>query len=382
MRAYSRYVDDSNQIAQVKEGCTEEQTKKELLEIANSIEDGIEMELDTCENHEDHKLPILDMKVWIDSDGDAVYQHFEKPVSSKLVISSRSAHANSCKRSVHISELVRRMTNTSRKLDWNDHVAPILSEYMARMMKGGYSEDYRKHILLNALAIWDSKVRMDESGESPLNRPAGYKKNERRKQKQLKKKTWSTKGGYIAPIIIPSTPDGKLAKMLRKVAEEESENGIKFKIIEKGGLTMEKMLQKPNPTASGICGKENCVMDKQGSSDTMCHKSNVLYEWVCKKCGNKYVGETSRNFYTRSLEHIEKAEKKKDDSFINNHQREKHNDEQPDFCVKVLKTFNDPLSRQVYEGVHIRNNSAISLNSKLDYYQTSTYNMRREVLHG
>ena len=77
-----------------------------------------------------------------------------------------------------------------------------------------------------------------------------------------------------------------------------------------------------------------------------------------------------------------KEKKKKDDSFINNHQKEKHNDEQPDFCVKVLKTFNDPLSRQVYEGVHIRNNSAISLNSKLDYYQTSTYNMRREVLHG
>ena len=107
---------------------------------------------------------------------------------------------------VYISELVRRMANTSKELDWDVYVAPILSEYMARMMKGGYSEDYRKHILLNALAIWDSKVRMDESGECPLNRPAGYKKNERRKQKQWKKKNWSTKGGYIAPIIVPATP--------------------------------------------------------------------------------------------------------------------------------------------------------------------------------
>ena len=236
--------------------------------------------------------------------------------------------------------------------------------------------------LLNALAVFDSKIRMDENGECPLNRPADYKKHERKKQKQKKKRNWSTKGGYIAPIIIPSTPDGTLAKMLKEVAEEEAENGIKFKIIEKGGLTVEKMLQKPNPTSSGKCGKDNCILDKQRSSDTMCHKSNVLYEWVCRKCQNKYVGETSRNFYTRSLEHLDKASKNKEDSFINNHQKEKHNNDQPDFCVKVLKSFKDPLSRQVYEGVHIRNSSAISLNSKLDYYQTSTYNMRREVLHG
>ena len=43
LRAYSRYVDDSNQIAQIKEGSTEEETRKELLEIANSIEEGIEV---------------------------------------------------------------------------------------------------------------------------------------------------------------------------------------------------------------------------------------------------------------------------------------------------------------------------------------------------
>ena len=114
----------------------------------------------------------------------------------------------------------------------------------------------------------------------------------------------------------------------------------------------------------------------------MCHKSNVLYEWKCRSCNSKYIGETSRNFYTRSLEHLEKSEQKALDSFINNHQVETHNGEQPSFSVKVIKSFKDPLSRQVYEGVHIRNCSEESLNTKLDYYQTSTYRMRREVLHG
>ena len=99
-------------------------------------------------------------------------------------------------------------------------------------------------------------------------------------------------------------------------------------------------------------------------------------------CESSYIGETSRNFYSRSLEHIDKANKKSDESFIHNHQKECHNGVQPKFTTKVLKTFQDPLSRQVSEGVYIRRNTNNSLNTKLDFYQTSTYKVRREVLHG
>ena len=112
-------------------------------------------------------------------------------------------------------------------------------------------------------------------------------------------------------------------------------------------------------------------MDQQNEEGKFCYKSNVLYEWKCISCNSKYIGETSKNFYTRSLEHLEKSDQKAVDSFINNHQIEAHNGEQPSFSVKVLKSFKDPLSRQVYEGVHIRNCNEDSLNTKLDYYQTS-----------
>ena len=36
--------------------------------------------------------------------------------------------------------------------------------------------------------------------------------------------------------------------MMKQVAETEPE--LKFNIIEKGGITVEKMLARPNPTAS------------------------------------------------------------------------------------------------------------------------------------
>ena len=40
----------------------------------------------------------------------------------------------------------------------------------------------------------------------------------------------STKGGYIAPIFVPSTPNSELFNLLKEVADKEAEPGLKFKI--------------------------------------------------------------------------------------------------------------------------------------------------------
>ena len=100
-------------------------------------------------------------------------------------------------------------------------MAPVLTDYMARMKAAGYDENYRKHALLNALAIADRKVRQAEAGERPLNRPAGYRKVQRRKEKKQKKKNWGTKGGYLAPIIVPATPNGELARDSGKFVKDK-----------------------------------------------------------------------------------------------------------------------------------------------------------------
>ena len=85
---------------------------------------------------------------------------------------------------------------------------------------------------------------------------------ERKKEKKNKKKTWYTKGGYVAPIIVPATPGGKLANMLKCVAEAEgAATEIKFKVVEKGGPSVENLLQKPNPTADMLscCATKNYI---------------------------------------------------------------------------------------------------------------------------
>ena len=60
MRAYGRFVDDSNQIVEARhEDDSDEVIAAELRDIANRMVEGIEMEDDVPSRHPDNKLPIL-----------------------------------------------------------------------------------------------------------------------------------------------------------------------------------------------------------------------------------------------------------------------------------------------------------------------------------
>ena len=322
--------------------------------------------------------------------GNLRYKHYEKPMASKLVISARSAHPKASKRAVHVNEILRRLLNTSRELDWDEHVAPILSEYMERMKAAGYNQDYRQHVLKNALAIYDAKLRDHDDGIKPLNRPRGFQKIERRKGKHLKKKDWGKKGGYAAPIIIPSTPDGILAKMLRQIADSEATPNLRLKTMEKGGRRLESTLSKPNPTASDTCVRKDhpkrpCIGCNQPDGISNCHKSNCLYNYQCKfpDCNGVYVGETSRNCYSRSLEHQTKYSKNNSDSFIIKHQNEFHDGQPANMKFNFVKSFKDPLSRQVTESIHIfrtQSDGNLLMNSKSEWRQPSMIETRTEIV--
>ena len=58
---------------------------------------------------------------------------------------------------------------------------------------------------------------------------------------------------------MPATPNSQLLKEMRKVAEEEGIEGMRFNIIESGGTTLKNELQKSNPTATKGCDKEDCL---------------------------------------------------------------------------------------------------------------------------
>ena len=121
--------------------------------------------------------------------------------------------------------------------------------------------------------------------------------------------------------MVPSAPNGELAKMLREVVEKEQQEGIKFKIVETGGITIKSRLQKSNPTATPGCSALDCVPCKNGrGGGGNCRKTNVQYSMLCQLCPEggetEYIGETSRNLYTRASEHISNYQARKSDSWM------------------------------------------------------------------
>ena len=118
-----------------------------------------------------------------------------------------------------------------------------------------------------------------------------------------------------------ATPDGELAKSMRRVADKEKDEGIHFNIIEIGGRTLKSEVQKSNPTETPGCSKGDCVGCSAGRGEGgKCHKSNINYIIECMECPEEeraaYIGETSKNLYTRAAQHI--AMRNQEESFIKN----------------------------------------------------------------
>ena len=185
-------------------------------------------------------------------------------------------------------------------------------------------------------------------------------------------------------IIVPSTPNSELLKMLKEVAESEAENGLKFKILERGGKPVKRKVQNSNPTAKAGCQSGDCLACKgergQGGN---CRKSNVQYEIKCNLCPDDaqsvYIGETARNLFTRSKEHVQNYGRQYKESFMRNHQIESHYGAEADFGAKVTGVFRDCLTRQVSEGVWIKRTPHKVLNTKSEWHQPALWRVRSEV---
>ena len=246
--------------------------------------------------------------------------------------------------------------------------------------------------MAHSLRIHDKMRKEDEDGTRPMNRPRDWNQEARRIDKAKKKYTWSTKGGYTAPIIIPSTPDSELLRLLRGVAEKEAVPGLRFKVLEAGGTTVKHITQRSNPTATPGCSDISCVgcRPERGSAGR-CRQGNVGYEMECSLCTETadqnnnpatrttYIGETSRNLFSRGKEHAYKYEKKDEDSFMATHQAEAHMQQPAQFTAKVTGNYRDCLTRQVAEGVAIRRCPNRVLNSKSEWHQPSLWKVRQEL---
>ena len=124
-------------------------------------------------------------------------------------------------------------------------------------------------------------------------------------------------------------------------------------------------------------------MCRKEGGGKQCHDCNVCYDIRCKPCQDAvYFGESHRNLYTRGKEHENKLRRREESSFMHKHQMEKHNGEQVEYEMRVLKKFKDPLSRQVSEAVLMKNHRGELLNSKAEFHQPPLVRIRSDIIIG
>ena len=105
------------------------------------------------------------------------------------------------------------------------------------------------------------------------------------------------------------------------------------------------------------------------------------YEVECRLCPEnrraKYIGETSRNLYTRMKEHIKGGQN--DESFMTKHMEAYHDGKEADFIARVTHANRDCLTRQIREGVLIRKGE-FNMNTKSEWHQPSLYSIHSEII--
>ena len=91
----------------------------------------------------------------------------------------------------------------------------------------------------------------------------------------------------------------------------------------------------------------------------------------CKGCEGKYIGETSRNAFTRGREHKSDLHKKNKKSPLFIHNEEKHSSEPaPGLEMKVTGIFGgDATKRQVRESVFIQQTEEEDLINRRDEWR-------------
>ena len=189
---------------------------------------------------EEGKIPILDLKCWLDEEGIIRFEHYEKLMASKLLLSANSALPKKQKRNIHINECVRRLQNCSPDLSWGEKRV-FLQEYVVRLYHAGYSELFRQNVVKQSIAQYEGMLVADKDGRHHLYRERDWEELERRDKKNKKKVNWYTRGGYDTVIKVNPTPGGELAKQMQQVVDR-NKGPVKVKIQEQFGIKMKNKL--------------------------------------------------------------------------------------------------------------------------------------------
>ena len=352
----------------------DERTMKLIQAIANTIHPSIRMTIDYPSRNEEGKVPMLDIKMWIEELNGIykiLYEHYEKKMATKMVIHAKSAVPMQIKRTVLTQEMLRILLHCSTDLPWTT-VQQHMSNFTLKMQYSGYEQAFRYDVAKSAINAYCTMRENEKNGIRPLYRQKTWHKAERLESKEREKNEWYKQGGFDSVIFIPSTPNEKLKRMYQN---EIRKSGLRIKVVEKTGRTIKSRLQTSNPFKREGCARPNCFIcttTKKGN----CTSESITYRIKCEgqDCRkNKYRGETAANGFTRGKKHMsDLISRNTNNSPLWRHCLEEHGGELQTFQMSVTGSYrNDAMLRQISEAVQIENTATDTLmNDRAEWNMT------------
>ena len=364
-----------------------------LKEIPDSIDENVQFTTDSLENHEDLRMPVLDLKMWvIESEGkfQLVHSFYKKKVSNPFTILERSAMSSSIKSNTIYQEELRRLRNVSPLLKWEEAV-PHMNEFVNMLRISGYNKAYRYNAIKGAIdriktvrknvkdKIWESQYRTRDAiakakAEKGGNSPA----------------TWFLKGNVTNTLTCTSTKDSKLQLALTETLRSgEQPIGGRTLVLEDGGLPVTLGLKKRDPFRVNGCTfkDKKCIV----SPNTDCSRQGQVYIITCKSCKSNvyegpkpmvhpkwneaggegranYIGMTGTSLHARAASHLAAVTSKNKSNALYMHILDVHMDNanEVEFEMKACTSHRRVISRYKTEAIYIEKQSiGTSMNARL-----------------
>ena len=134
----------------------------------------IVVKVDYPSNHENNRLPVLDMEFWIgqvEVNGELkhqiLYSHYMKPVSGRYVIHKDSAISYNTKLNILTNELTRVMRNLSPRVTTEEKQQHI-QYFVHRLQFSGYNIEERIKVYKKSRIKFQERQNNEISGSTPL----------------------------------------------------------------------------------------------------------------------------------------------------------------------------------------------------------------------
>ena len=293
---YGRYVDDIGTFVN-----NVEEAELMLTDL-NSKHATIAFELETP--NEDKFLPILDLMIRVNKEGQVERKLYCKPASKGITLNFSSHQPSTTKRAMVNAELLRAETYPT-----SEFVQTAVNHTKSKLLNNGYP------------ATWTSPARPRQN-----------------------KKTRPDKESLFT-LKIPFLSDGFNYK-IREILEQ---NNIPARLVNPRGRTLLD-LTKGKTTTHETC-KSNICPAKE-----ICWKSSVVYMATCTLCKDRYIGMTARRLHDRALEHLRAIKNGSSSSALGDHYAKKHEGKPASVTFSILKHVHnhDVLRLHIEEAIAIK----------------------------